>query len=124
LRKHCNDSLWVVFGCGGNRDKGKRPQMGKIAEHWADHVVITDDNPRYENGLDIVNEILTGCHSEKIEVIQDRERAIQKVVANAAKNDCIVIAGKGHELYQESNGDCTPFSDKQVVIEALQRRNA
>ncbi|MGZ4978372.1 MAG: UDP-N-acetylmuramoyl-L-alanyl-D-glutamate--2,6-diaminopimelate ligase [Methylobacter sp.] len=132
LRKHCKQALWVVFGCGGNRDKGKRPQMGKIAEQWADHVVITDDNPRYENGLDIVNDILAGCGSiagepgrpAKIEVIQNREQAVQKVVANAAKNDCIVIAGKGHEQYQESNGIYLPFSDRQVVIDALNRRNA
>ena len=61
LRKHCQQALWVVFGCGGNRDKGKRPQMGRIAEQWADHVVITDDNPRFENGLDIVDDILAGC---------------------------------------------------------------
>ncbi len=140
LRKHCKQDLWVVFGCGGNRDTGKRPQMGKIAEHWADHVVITDDNPRYENGLDIVNDILAGCRSTakdggsvaagmepvrpaKVEVIQNREQAIQKVVASAAENDCIVIAGKGHEQYQESNGVCLPFSDRQVVIDALGRRN-
>jgi len=140
LRKHCKQALWVVFGCGGNRDTGKRPQMGKIAEQWADHVVITDDNPRYENGLDIVNDILAGCSSTakdggsvatgmepvrpaKVEVIQNREQAIQKVVASAAKNDCIVIAGKGHEQYQESNGVCVPFSDRQVVIDALSRRN-
>ncbi|MDI1275879.1 UDP-N-acetylmuramoyl-L-alanyl-D-glutamate--2,6-diaminopimelate ligase [Methylobacter sp.] len=141
LRKHCKQALWVVFGCGGNRDTGKRPQMGKIAEQWADHVVITDDNPRYENGLDIVNDILAGCRSTakdgasiatgmepvrpaKVEVIQNREQAIQKVVASAAKNDCIVIAGKGHEQYQESNGVCVPFSDRQVVIDALDRRKA
>jgi len=156
LRKHCKQALWVVFGCGGNRDTGKRPQMGKIAEQWADHVVITDDNPRYENGLDIVNDILAGCRSTakdsgsvatgttawmqeveqrmerlprepvrpvKVEVIQNREQAIQKVVASAAKNDCIVIAGKGHEQYQESNGVCVPFSDRRVVIDALSRRN-
>jgi len=136
LRKHCKQTLWVVFGCGGNRDTGKRPQMGEIAERWADRVVITDDNPRYENGLDIVNDILAGCSSTavansmdrvrpaKVEVIQNREQAIQKVVASAAKNDCIVIAGKGHEQYQESNGVCVPFSDRQVVIDALSRRNA
>ncbi|MDD4904600.1 MAG: UDP-N-acetylmuramoyl-L-alanyl-D-glutamate--2,6-diaminopimelate ligase [Methylobacter tundripaludum] len=139
LRKHCKQALWVVFGCGGNRDTGKRPQMGKIAEQWADHVVITDDNPRYENGLDIVNDILAGCsltakdggsvatgmepvRPAKVEVIQNREQAIQKVVASAAKNDCIVIAGKGHEQYQESNGVCVPFSDREVVIDALNRR--
>ncbi|MGZ5043445.1 MAG: UDP-N-acetylmuramoyl-L-alanyl-D-glutamate--2,6-diaminopimelate ligase [Methylobacter sp.] len=124
LRKHCKQALWVVFGCGGNRDTGKRPQMGKIAEQWADHVVITDDNPRYENGLDIVNDILAGCRSANIEVIQNREQAIQKVVASAAKDDCIVIAGKGHEQYQESNGVCAPFSDRQVVMDALGRRNS
>jgi UDP-N-acetylmuramoyl-L-alanyl-D-glutamate--2,6-diaminopimelate ligase len=142
LRMHCKQALWVVFGCGGNRDAGKRPQMGRIAEQWADHVVITDDNPRYENGLDIVNDILAGCSSTardggrdgsrqlprepvrpaKVEVIQNREQAIQKVVANAAKNDCIVIAGKGHEQYQESNGVCVPFSDRQVVMDALLNR--
>lgn len=157
LRKHCKQALWVVFGCGGNRDMGKRPQMGKIAEQWADHVVITDDNPRYENGLDIINDILAGCSSTakdgghdcsrqssafpssmevrsvatgtepvrlmKVEVIQNREQAIQKVIASAAKNDCIVIAGKGHEQYQESNGVCVPFSDRQVVMDALNKRN-
>jgi UDP-N-acetylmuramoyl-L-alanyl-D-glutamate--2,6-diaminopimelate ligase len=123
VRKHCKQALWVVFGCGGNRDTGKRPQMGKIAEQWADHVVITDDNPRYENGLDIVNDILAGCSSTNIEVIQNREQAIQKVVTSAAKDDCIVIAGKGHEQYQESNGVCVPFSDRQVVMDALGRRN-
>jgi UDP-N-acetylmuramoyl-L-alanyl-D-glutamate--2,6-diaminopimelate ligase len=122
MRKHCKQALWVVFGCGGNRDTGKRPQMGKIAEQWADHVVITDDNPRYENGLDIVNDILAGCGSAKVEVIQNREQAIQKVVANAGKDDCIVIAGKGHEQYQEINGVQLPFSDRQVVMEALDRR--
>ncbi|MDP3878084.1 MAG: UDP-N-acetylmuramoyl-L-alanyl-D-glutamate--2,6-diaminopimelate ligase [Methylobacter sp.] len=122
LRKHCAQALWVVFGCGGNRDTGKRALMGKIAEQWADHVVITDDNPRYENGLDIVNDILAGCGSAKIEVIQNREQAIQKVVASAAKNDCIVIAGKGHEQYQDIKGVKLPFSDGQVVIDALRER--
>jgi UDP-N-acetylmuramoyl-L-alanyl-D-glutamate--2,6-diaminopimelate ligase len=123
LRKHCKHDLWVVFGCGGNRDTGKRAQMGEIAEHWADHVIITDDNPRYENGLDIVHDILAGCRSTKVEVIQNREQAIHKVISSAAKNDCIVIAGKGHEQYQESNGVQLPFSDRQVVIDALHRRN-
>lgn len=124
LRKHCKQDLWVVFGCGGNRDTGKRPQMGKIAEQWADHVVITDDNPRYENALDIVNEILAGCRSAKVEVIQNREQAIQKVITQAAANDCVVIAGKGHEQYQEINGVQLPFSDRQVVMDALDGRQA
>ncbi|MDD5579106.1 MAG: UDP-N-acetylmuramoyl-L-alanyl-D-glutamate--2,6-diaminopimelate ligase [Methylobacter sp.] len=122
LRKHSNEALWVVFGCGGNRDTGKRAQMGKIAEHWADHVIVTDDNPRFENGLDIVNDILSGCRSNKVEVIQNREQAIQKAISSAAENDCIVIAGKGHEQYQEINGVQLPFSDKRVVLEALKMR--
>ncbi len=127
LRKHCGQNLWVVFGCGGNRDKGKRPEMGRIAEQWADHVIITDDNPRFENGLVIVNDILAGCSSAgrnlgKVEVIQNREQAIQNVIARAAEKDCIVVAGKGHEHYQESNGLQIAFSDSQVVIEALKMR--
>ena len=126
-RKHCQQALWVVFGCGGNRDKGKRSQMGRIAEQRADYVIITDDNPRFENGLDIVNDILAGCssigrNSGKVEVIQDREQAIQNVIARAAVNDCIVIAGKGHEDYQEIKGQRQAFSDSRVVLEALKKR--
>ena len=129
LRKHCGQDLWVVFGCGGNRDKGKRPEMGRIAEQWADHVIITDDNPRFENGQDIVKDILAGCRDvidresvSKIEVIQNREQSIQNVIARAAEKDCIVVAGKGHEDYQESNGVQIAFSDSQVVIDALKMR--
>lgn len=119
IRKHCVQDLWVVFGCGGNRDTGKRPQMGHIAEHWADHVIITDDNPRDEKGQDIANGIVAGCKSTKVEVILNRKQAIQKAVLSAAKDDCIVIAGKGHEQYQEINGIRLPFCDRQEVMEAL-----
>jgi UDP-N-acetylmuramoyl-L-alanyl-D-glutamate--2,6-diaminopimelate ligase len=122
VRKHCQEALWLVFGCGGNRDAGKRPQMGACAERWADHVIVTDDNPRFENGLDIMNDILAGCSLGKVEVIQNREQAIRRAVAGAGANDCIVIAGKGHEQYQEINGVKIPFSDRQVVIEALKAR--
>ena len=125
VRKHCGQALWVVFGCGGNRDKGKRPQMGGIAAQRADHVIITDDNPRFENGRDIVDDILAGCrlkdHS-KVEVIQNRAQAIQSALERAAKQDCIVVAGKGHERYQECHGVQTAFSDSQVVIDALKMR--
>lgn len=119
VRKHCQQALWVVFGCGGNRDTGKRPLMGAGAEQWADHVIITDDNPRFENSGAIINDILAGCRTNKAEVIQDRARAIQSAIARAAKNDCIVIAGKGHEDYQEIAGVKLPFSDRDRVIEAL-----
>ncbi|WP_262964170.1 UDP-N-acetylmuramoyl-L-alanyl-D-glutamate--2,6-diaminopimelate ligase [Methylobacter psychrophilus] len=128
LRKHCEQALWVVFGCGGNRDKGKRPQMGHIAEQWADHVIVTDDNPRFENGLDIVNDILAGCRSTincvstQVEVIQNREQAIHSAIARAGEQDCIVIAGKGHESYQDISGVQTAFNDSQVVIDALKMR--
>jgi UDP-N-acetylmuramoyl-L-alanyl-D-glutamate--2,6-diaminopimelate ligase len=122
LRKHCQQSLWVVFGCGGNRDAGKRPQMGGIAEQWADRVIVTDDNPRFENNIGIVNEVLAGCSSDKVVLIQDRKQAIEYAIANAAENDCIVIAGKGHETYQEINGVQYPFNDKQIAEEALHNR--
>lgn len=117
-------ALWVVFGCGGDRDKGKRPQMGRIAEQWADHVVITDDNPRFETNSAIIADILEGCiETDKIEIIQDRQQAIESVISRAGNEDCILIAGKGHELYQENKGVQTVFSDKQIVVDALTRRN-
>jgi len=128
LRKHVHQDLWAVFGCGGNRDKGKRPQMGHIAEQAADHVIVTDDNPRFEDGMAIVNDILSGCSTSissvvsKVEVIRDRAQAIRSAIANADNNDCILIAGKGHEDYQEINGLQLPFSDKDIVIEALTTR--
>ena len=124
LRKHCDKALWVVFGCGGNRDMGKRPQMGGIAEQWADRVIITDDNPRFEDNVQIANEILAGCHSAKAILIQDRTQAIQHAINNATDQDCIVIAGKGHETYQEINGIQYPFNDKQIAEEALEKRFA
>jgi UDP-N-acetylmuramoyl-L-alanyl-D-glutamate--2,6-diaminopimelate ligase len=124
LRKHCNKSLWVVFGCGGNRDAGKRPEMGSIAEQWADKVIVTDDNPRFENNVQIANEVMAGCKSDKVILIQDRKQAIQHAIADAAENDCIVIAGKGHETYQEINGIQYPFNDKQIAEQALQVRFA
>lgn len=124
LRKHYQQSLWVVFGCGGNRDAGKRPQMGSIAEQWADRVIVTDDNPRFENNMEIANQVLAGCSSNKVVLIQDRKQAIRHAIANAAENDCIVIAGKGHETYQEISGVQYAFNDKQIAEQALQVRFA
>lgn len=111
--------LWVVFGCGGDRDTGKRPQMGRIAEICADHVIVTDDNPRTEAADAIINDILQGCVTQKVSVINDRALAINTVIQQAAQNDCIVIAGKGHENYQEIKGVKIPFSDQAVVQQAL-----
>jgi len=122
LRKYCSQKLHVVFGCGGNRDQGKRAQMGAIAEKLADHVIITNDNPRTENAAKIVSDILTGFGSTKPEVIQNRAKAIQSVIAKASKGDCIVIAGKGHENYQDIQGVKYEFSDQVVVEKALLER--
>ena len=111
--------LWVVFGCGGDRDKGKRPQMGRIAETYADHVIVTDDNPRTEASDMIISEILSGCQTDKVNPISDRTIAITTAIHQAAANDCVVIAGKGHENYQEIRGVKTPFSDQLVAQQAL-----
>lgn len=111
--------LRVVFGCGGDRDKGKRPLMGRIAETWADQVIVTDDNPRSEAPLAIIKDILSGCQSQKITVINDRTTAINTVIRQADPDDCVVIAGKGHEDYQEIGGVKQPFSDSAVVKQAL-----
>ncbi|MEN8260544.1 MAG: UDP-N-acetylmuramyl-tripeptide synthetase, partial [Pseudomonadota bacterium] len=119
LRAHCQADLWLVFGCGGDRDRGKRALMGHIAEQWADRVVITDDNPRSEDGNAIVQEILEGCRSLDVNVIRDRAHAIRTVIGRARPNDIVVVAGKGHETTQEIQGIKHPFSDRVVVRETL-----
>ncbi|MCK9607733.1 MAG: UDP-N-acetylmuramoyl-L-alanyl-D-glutamate--2,6-diaminopimelate ligase [Methylomonas sp.] len=111
--------LWAVFGCGGDRDKGKRPLMGRIAETYADHVLVTDDNPRSEASETIIQDILSGCLSNKINVINDRNTAITTAIQQANQDDCVVVAGKGHENYQEIKGVKFPFSDQAVVQQAL-----
>jgi UDP-N-acetylmuramoyl-L-alanyl-D-glutamate--2,6-diaminopimelate ligase len=119
-RKHCHQTLWLVFGCGGNRDKGKRAEMGECAVRLADKVIITDDNPRFEQSADIIEDIVSGCDdSYKISVISDRELAIRAAIHQAVAGDCVIIAGKGHEDYQEINGVKQPFSDSICVLNAL-----
>ncbi|MGR8941219.1 MAG: UDP-N-acetylmuramoyl-L-alanyl-D-glutamate--2,6-diaminopimelate ligase, partial [Gammaproteobacteria bacterium] len=122
VRQHCPKHLWVVFGCGGNRDRGKRAEMGTIASRWADHIILTDDNPRHESGQEIVDDILTGCRKDGVQVIRDRERAIKTAVTSAAPDDWIVVAGKGHEDYQEIQGVRYPFSDAETVENVLRSR--
>jgi UDP-N-acetylmuramoyl-L-alanyl-D-glutamate--2,6-diaminopimelate ligase len=119
LRQHCKNKIWVVFGCGGNRDTGKRPMMRAAAEHWADRVIITDDNPRFESNEAIVNEILAGGAASQTEVIHDRKQAIEAAISGASSGDCVLIAGKGHEDYQEIAGVRLPFSDREVVLDLL-----
>ncbi|MCK5727845.1 MAG: UDP-N-acetylmuramoyl-L-alanyl-D-glutamate--2,6-diaminopimelate ligase [Methylococcales bacterium] len=120
LKQHQHSKVSVVFGCGGNRDAGKRAQMGRIACENADQVIITDDNPRYEMGKTIIENILTGCASNKVCVINNRQQAIETVIRQAEKEECILIAGKGHENYQEINGIKHSFSDQAVVKQVLQ----
>lgn len=99
-QQHCQGELWVVFGCGGDRDKGKRPLMGKIANKYAHHVVITNDNPRSETPSEIANDILVGCHDlSKVSVVLDREEAVLTTLTNAKAEDTVLLAGKGHEDY-------------------------
>lgn len=121
LRAHTKGKLNLVFGCGGNRDKGKRAQMGRVAEELADYVIITDDNPRFEASEDIIQDILSGFFNNEAKVIYDRAMAIHRAIEHADSQDCVLIAGKGHEDYQEINGEKFPFSDAQCVREALAR---
>ncbi len=115
-RHHCNGELWVVFGCGGDRDKGKRSEMGKIAETTADHVVITNDNPRTEAPELIANDILSGCNKpEKITVILDRAQAVKSTLAHAKANDVVLLAGKGHENTIEIAGKIIEYSERALV---------
>ncbi len=119
LRRHCEGKLWVVFGCGGDRDPGKRPLMGGIAEELADVVVLTDDNPRFENGDKIIRDILSGCRRDKAATIRNRREAIVWALERAGAGDIVLIAGKGHEDTQEIQGQKHPFRDRDVVMETL-----
>ena len=115
--------LVCVFGCGGNRDATKRPQMGAIAAQLADAVCVTSDNPRLEEPQAIVDQILAGCAgAAHVRAEVDRTRAIEQVLAQAAPEDVVLIAGKGHEDYQDIGGVKRPFSDIDVATAALQRR--
>ena len=105
----------TVFGCGGNRDRSKRPKMGAIAAEFSDHVIITSDNPRFEEPASIIEEIKTGITSGNYEVEEDREKAIGKAVEPGKAGDVILIAGKGHEDYQEIKGVKYHLSDKEIV---------
>jgi UDP-N-acetylmuramyl-tripeptide synthetase len=115
--------LWCVFGCGGDRDMTKRPLMAAVAEKNADRVVVTSDNPRSEKPETIISQILLGLsHRESVEVQADRGRAIAETVAVAADSDVILLAGKGHEDYQEVAGLKHPFDDRDHARRALEAR--
>jgi UDP-N-acetylmuramoyl-L-alanyl-D-glutamate--2,6-diaminopimelate ligase len=111
--------IYTVFGCGGDRDKSKRPVMGRIAASLSDKVIITSDNPRNENPFEIINEIKSGINKDNYKIIENREEAIAETINNSEENSVILIAGKGHEDYQEIAGVKYHFSDKEIVYKYL-----
>lgn len=119
-RIHCEGKLWCIFGCGGDRDNGKRPLMASIAEQLADKVIATDDNPRTENPTQIMADILSGFNVlQNVQVIHDREQAIRTAIESAVENDVILIAGKGHEDYQIIGKGKRYFSDQDTARKYL-----
>jgi len=120
-REHTSGQLWCVFGCGGDRDQGKRPGMGRAVEELADRVIVTDDNPRNESPEKIVAEILGGMQRpDKACVVHNRQAAIEYALSQAAADDLVVIAGKGHEQEQIIGNERRPFSDRHLVGRILQ----
>lgn len=120
LREHYTGKLWCVFGCGGDRDQGKRPLMGAVAEKLADNVIVTDDNPRTENSDAIIAQIMEGVtNRDKVTVISDRKKAIEFACTEAEDADVVLVAGKGHETYQIVGDDRLHFSDRDTVRQCL-----
>ncbi|QIQ20967.1 UDP-N-acetylmuramoyl-L-alanyl-D-glutamate--2,6-diaminopimelate ligase [Zophobihabitans entericus] len=119
-RKHCDGNLWVIFGCGGDRDRGKRPLMAATAEQFADNVVVTHDNPRTEDSNQIITDVLAGfLDAGRVQVILDRKQAIISVINQAQENDMILVAGKGHEDYQIIGTQKYHYSDRETAIQLL-----
>ncbi|MCG5501415.1 UDP-N-acetylmuramoyl-L-alanyl-D-glutamate--2,6-diaminopimelate ligase [Ectothiorhodospira lacustris] len=116
LRAHCSGRLWCVFGCGGNRDSGKRPLMAAVAQRDADQVVVTSDNPRHEDPRAIIEAVCTGFTDlSRVHVEADREAAIRHAFGQAGREDVVLIAGKGHETWQIFGDECRPFSDRVLA---------
>jgi len=125
LKPLCQGNLIVVFGCGGDRDTTKRPRMAKVAEQFADSIVVTSDNPRTEDPGVIINDIIGGFarpESETIVIEPDRKKAIELAIGQAGPNDVVLIAGKGHETYQIIGDNRLDFSDKNVALQCLRER--
>lgn len=123
IRETTKGKVTVVFGAGGDRDRGKRPQMGKVAAQFADRIVITSDNPRSEEPGEIAADIVAGLGNKPYDLILDRADAIQTAIQYAAPGDVVLIAGKGHEPYQIVHDDVRPFDDRSVARAALQARS-
>ncbi len=120
VKAHNPDRIICIFGCGGDRDKGKRPFMGKIAETYSDYCIITNDNPRHEKPMRIAEEIATGMTQKATRtIVLDRKEAILEGIHKAGLNDIVLIAGKGHETYQQIGDVKYPLSDMQIALDAL-----
>ena len=118
-------ALVCVFGCGGDRDRGKRPEMGRVAARLADRVIVTSDNPRSEEPAAIASEIVHGIRetgNRRYAVELDRARAIETAIGEAKAGDVVLVAGKGHEAYQETGGVRRPFLDAEYAARALAAR--
>ena len=122
LRQSCNGDLWAVFGCGGDRDVGKRSEMGRVAQALADRVVVTNDNPRSEDPLRIAQAIAAGCSGDGVHIELDRAEAIRYAIRSAKAGDTVLVAGKGHENYQHIGHERRPFSDVVCAEQALWER--
>jgi UDP-N-acetylmuramoyl-L-alanyl-D-glutamate--2,6-diaminopimelate ligase len=122
LRETAEGALAVVFGCGGDRDRGKRPEMGTIASALADRVYVTSDNPRSEDPRLIIGEIVAGIDGGNYVIEADRRHAIERAIAEARSGDVVLVAGKGHEAYQVVGEQILPFDDAAVACEALAAR--
>ncbi|TFH90515.1 UDP-N-acetylmuramoyl-L-alanyl-D-glutamate--2,6-diaminopimelate ligase [Vibrio ouci] len=123
LRVHCQGQLWAIFGCGGDRDKGKRPMMAEIGERLADQVILTDDNPRSESPAEIVKDMLVGMKQPDSAVVEhSRFDALQYAIANSHADDIILLAGKGHEDYQVMANETIHYSDRESAIQLLEQK--
>ena len=122
MRERNPRRLIVVFGCGGDRDKTKRPLMGRAAEHGGDFSIITSDNPRSEDPAAIIRDIQKGFQGNNYEVVVDRREAIERAVALAQPRDIVLVAGKGHENYQQFADKTITFDDVQVAKSAIEAR--
>ncbi len=119
-----NETLYTIIGCGGDRDKTKRPEMARIACDLSDKVILTSDNPRSEDPNQIIEEMnagVPGHHFKKTLSVTDRKQAIKTAISMAEKGDIILIAGKGHEKYQEINGVKHDFDDRQIAFELFKQ---
>ncbi|MBN1392494.1 MAG: UDP-N-acetylmuramoyl-L-alanyl-D-glutamate--2,6-diaminopimelate ligase, partial [Sedimentisphaerales bacterium] len=125
LKPLCKGKLRVVFGCGGDRDRTKRPRMAKVAEELGDFIFVTSDNPRTENPVSIIDQIVAGFENndkQTITIEPDRKKAIELAIKSAGKEDIVLIAGKGHEDYQIIGKQKFHFSDKEIAQECLRKQ--